>query len=601
MRSVKRPALSLSKGPVKTRGSIRATGGNGRINFFLIVLFLITGLILYRLFNLTFIRHTAFVESARSQYNNPTALISGRGNIYFSDLSSGTPKIATTNKQSYYVYSNNKNIESAHDAARKLAPIINRVESELDAEFSQNKSYDVIAENLSTDQMKKIKALKLRGVNIGSGVERYYTLGSLGSHALGFVGFSGDRRVGQYGVEAYYDGILNGDTKTQDLLGNKTYSDIFNFFNVFKNGAKEKGGADQDRAQDGNDVVLTVDKNIQSFIETKLAALLQKWSATSGSIIVENPNTGEILGMASSPSFDPNNYSAYKLKDFINPNVQEQFEPGSSFKPVTMAAALDTNSVTPETSYTDTGEFKVGPATIRNYDNKAHGVQTMREVLEHSLNTGVIFAEGRTGDDKFIKYVANFGFGQKTDVDLSGEVSGTIANLYSGRKVNVATAAFGQGVAVTPIQLVNAYSAIANGGKLMWPHIVKEIVRSDGTRIAVKPKVIGTPISEKTSRSLQSMLVDVVDKGFDKARIPGYDIAGKTGTAQIPAPSGGYLGDDQFIHDFLGFAPAYAPQFVVLIKMDKPKGIRFAADSLSPAFGDIARFLIRYFNIPPTR
>ena len=181
-------------------------------------------------------------------------------------------------------------------------------------------------------------------------------------------------------------------------------------------------------------------------------------------------------------------------------------------------------------------------------------------------------------------------------------MSGNIANLYSGRKINFLTASFGQGIAVSPLQLINAYSAIANGGKLMHPYLVKEVVRPDGTTVKTKPTILGTPINEKTSIQLKSMLVDVVDKGFDKARIRGYDIAGKTGTAQIPDPNGGgYLADDQFIHDFVGFAPAFAPKFVVLIRMDRPKGIKFAADSLSPVFGDIARYLIRYFNIPPTR
>jgi len=225
----------------------------------------------------------------------------------------------------------------------------------------------------------------------------------------------------------------------------------------------------------------------------------------------------------------------------------------------------------------------------------------MRQVLEHSLNTGAIFTENQMGDDAFLNHVVGFGFGQKTGVDLSGEVAGNISNLYSGRKVNFSTASFGQGIAVTPLHLINAYSAIANGGKLMWPHLVKEIVYPNGTKTEIQPKIIGSPITEDTANQLRSMLVDVVDKGFDKARISGYDVAGKTGTAQIPDGKGGYLANDQFIHNFVGFAPAYSPRFTILIKMDKPKGIMFAADSLSPVFGDIARFLIRYFNIPPTR
>lgn len=192
------------------------------------------------------------------------------------------------------------------------------------------------------------------------------------------------------------------------------------------------------------------------------------------------------------------------------------------------------------------------------------------------------------------------GFGQKTGIDLPGEVSGDITNLYSGRKINYLTASFGQGIAVTPIQMVNAYSAIANGGKLMRPYVVEKIIKEGGAEEITKPEVISIPISEKTSAKLKSMLVSVVNNGFDKAKINGYDIAGKTGTAQIPDGSGGYA-ENEYIHDFLGFAPAFDPKFVILIKLDKPKGITFAADSLSPTFRELTQFLLNYYKLPPTR
>ncbi len=224
----------------------------------------------------------------------------------------------------------------------------------------------------------------------------------------------------------------------------------------------------------------------------------------------------------------------------------------------------------------------------------------MAQVLEKSINTGVMFVENTIGDDSFLNYVINMGLGQKTGIDLPGEVSGDITNLYSGRKINYLTASFGQGIAVTPLQLINAYSTIANGGKLMRPYIVDRIIKEGGKQIVTQPEVVGIPISEKTAIKLQSMLVSVVDNGFDKARIPGYDVAGKTGTAQIPDGSGGYS-EEEFIHNFVGFAPAYDAKFTILIKMDRPKGITFAADSLSPTFKEIAAFLLNYYNIPPSR
>lgn len=571
-----------------------------RITLFAIILFLLTGLIIYRLFNLTYIRHAAFVRTAQNQYNNPSALLAGRGNIYFSDYSSGKQKIAATNKSSFFLYSNNI-IVSSQSTAEKLAPILNQDIEALESLFNQKeKSYLVIARNLDKRQADQIKVFKLAGLTVASEINRFYTDGPLAAAVLGFVGFDGNQRVGQYGIELSYDNVLNGTNKTQNFWGNKTYSDVLNslkFWSKSKN--EEKISASE--SQDGSDVILTVDANIQSMAEVRLSALLKKWNAVAGSIIVEDPLTGAILAMASSPSFNPNNYASYELKKFINPNVQEVFEPGSSFKPITMSAAVDSGAVTPDTTYNDTGEVKVGGYTIHNFNEKANGVQTMRQVLEHSLNTGAIFAQEKTGDDTFLNYVVGFGFGQKTGISLSSEASGNISNLYSGRKVNFLTASFGQGISVTPLQLVNAYATIANGGKMMKPYIVKEVIRPDGTKIETKSGALGAPIKEKTAVQLKSMLVDVVEKGFDKARVSGYDIAGKTGTAQIPDLQGGYLGDDQFIHNFVGFAPAYSPRFVVLIKMDRPKGIKFAADSLSPVFGDIARYLIRYFNIPPTR
>ncbi len=573
-----------------------------RINLFAIIVMIVMGLIVYRLFNLTFVQHTTFVQLAKNQYNNPSTLLSGRGNIYFSDLSSDNRKIGATNRSSFYLYTNNQKISSPNDIASRLAPILNMQALDIEAELSQeDRTYLVVASGLSKEQADKINGLDVEGVVAASEIIRFYTFESLAASVLGFVGFDKDRRTGQYGVESYYDDVLSGDSRTQSFFGNKTYSSFLNLFRFGKEKEPVESIEQEIKERTGSDIVLTIDQNIQSLVEVKLEKLLDRWDAESGSIVIQNPNTGAILAMAASPSFNPNNYSEYKFNDFINPNVQEVFEPGSSFKPITMAAAIDAGAVTPDTTYEDTGAVKIGGYTIRNFDEKANGVQTMRQVLQKSLNTGAIYAQRKAGDDTFLNYIVSFGFGQKSGMDLSGEVSGNISNLFSGRKINFSTASFGQGIAVTPIQLINAYSAIANGGKLMKPYVVDEIIRPDGSRVKTKPEIIGSPISEKTSNQMKSMLVDVVDKGFGKARIKGYDIAGKTGTAQIPDAEGGYLEDDQFIHDFVGFAPAYSPQFVILIKIDKPKGIRFASDSLSPVFGDIARFLIRYFNIPPTR
>ena len=578
------------------------SSGSGRVAFFIIGVIVLTGLTTYRLFNLTYIKHQELASTASGQYNNPAALLSGRGNIYFSDYSSGVKELAATNRSSYYVYSNNSGDLSKDDIA-KMSREIGMSPDDLNSKVNgKGNGYLVIVKGLSKSQADTLRALNIKGIVVASEIERFYVEDTLASSVLGFVGFEGKQRVGQYGVELSYDDILSGINRTQNFLGNKTYSGIIKYLKFWsKEDSQESQGDTFPVAEGGSDIVLTLDANIQSMVEVKLKELINKWSAEGGSIVVQDPLTGAILAMASYPGFDPNNYSEYELSSFINPVSQKVFEPGSSFKTITMAGAIDSGAVRPDTTYNDTGQVEVAGYTIRNFDEKSNGIQTMRQVLEHSLNTGAIFAEEKTGDDKFINYVVGFGFGQKSGVDLNGEVSGNIANLYSGRKINFLTASFGQGIAVTPLQLVNSYSAIANGGKLMKPYLVKEVIRSDGSALKSEPVILGAPITEKTSAQIRSMLVDVVDNGFDRARVAGYDIAGKTGTAQIPGPDGGYLGDNQFVHDFVGFAPASSPRFTILIKMDKPQGIRFAADSLSPVFGDIARYLIRYFNIPPTR
>lgn len=578
-------------------GSHKGRHAVWRINLFTVLVIAAATLIFVRLFSLTYLKHETFVRSGQFQYNNPAALISGRGDIYTSDLSDDSRHLVATNRSFWYVYVNTNSVESPVDAADKLSQVLN-LDRESILSRLKTKGYQVIADHLSKEDGSKINALKLKGITATTEIDRYYPKGSMLASTLGFVGSNSNGKSGRYGIEAYYDDVLSGVTQTQSLAGNKTYSGVVKFFKSLIGADANLRTAPQ---SDGSDLVLTVDYNIQSFVEAKLNETLRKWNATGGSIIVEDPATGAILAMVSSPSFNPNDYSDYELGTFLNRNTQELFEPGSSFKPITMSGAIDTGAVRPDTTYEDTGAVQFGTYTIKNFNEKANSIQTMRQVLEHSLNTGAIFAENKTGDDKFLNYVVGFGFGQKSGVDLPGEISGNISNLYSGRKINFATSSFGQGIAVTPLQLINAYSTIANGGKLMRPYVVKGIVHADGSRETTQPKVLGIPITEKTSATMKSMLADVVEKGFDKARIKGYDLAGKTGTAQIPDPSGGYLDNNQFIHNFLGFAPAYSPKFVVLIKMDKPQGIKFAADSLSPVFGDISRFLIRYFKIPPSR
>jgi cell division protein FtsI/penicillin-binding protein 2 len=568
---------------------------NFRINVFFVLVLIISSLILYRLFVLSYIRYSVYSRTATAQKENITNVLA-RGNIYLKDPTSNSLFLAATNKKFPLAYVVPVKVDWGTDDG-KIAQVVDilKINKDLVLSTIQSKqsSSKVLVRRLDVSQVEQIKKLNLKGLGVSYEIDRFYPGQKLASNVIGFLGYDLNGRSGQYGIESYYDNELFGKTTVKAPIT----TGLVGFIKNLISGSTDKNDNTFNRS---SDIVLTIDKNIQAYIEDKLEGLLKKWDAQGGTIIVQDPNTGKILAMAGKPSFDPNNYSDYKPGLFLNKNVQEVFEPGSSYKPITMSMGLDLGKVTPQTTFTDVGFIKAAEYTIHNFSNKVFGFQTMSQVLEKSINTGAMFVENAVGDENFLNYTINVGFGQKTGIDLPGEVNGDITNLYSGRKINYLTASFGQGIAVTSIQLVNAYSAIANGGKLMKPYVVEKIIKDGGEELITKPEIISIPFSEKTSDKLRTMLVGVVDNGFDKARIKGYDIAGKTGTAQIPDGKGGY-DEKEFIHDFLGFAPAHDPKFVILIKMDRPHGIAFAADSLSPTFREVAQFLINYYKIPPTR
>jgi len=313
------------------------------------------------------------------------------------------------------------------------------------------------------------------------------------------------------------------------------------------------------------------------------------------------PKTGAIRAMANWPVFDPNEYNKVEnINVFLNPAIQEIYEPGSVFKPITMAIGLDSKKVTPNTTYIDKGQVRIKNSVISNVDGKSYGEQNMIQVLEKSLNTGAVFVQQSIGEDIFQEYIQRFKFDQPTGIDLAGEISGNIANLFTGREINLATISFGQGITMTPLGLITAIGALANDGKLMRPFIVEKIISLDGKETIIKPELIDRVIYAETAEAITKMLVSVVENGYGKpAQLSGYDIAGKTGTAQIAdLEKGGY--SEETIHSFVGYAPAFDPRFVILIKIDKPQGIRFASDSVSPVFKRLAEYLFHYLEIPPS-
>lgn len=556
-----------------------------RLNILVSSVLFIGVLIGVRLFFVQIIHRDYYVQKAQDQQYTKLAVKSKRGNIYLNNKY-GEKIVAASTEQGFTLFLNNKLIisfDGVYDKLNEITPIDKDIFEK--AAKKTNDPYEILKRKVSVNEAEKIRNLKIAGVQLEEASWRAYHSGDYLSHVLGFVGLSSERdqTAGQYGIEKYYNEILEGETK-EVAADKKTSGFLTAIVNKFDNMSEES-----------SDIGLTIDPDLQKFIETEINATKTKWNAESAGVIVIEPKTGRILSLVAAPAFDPNNYQKEKdLKVFLNPFVQKIFEMGSVFKPLTMAAALNEGVLTPDTTYFDSGEVKIGPATIRNFDGKSHGTQNMTQVLEESLNTGAVFAMRKLGAQKLKTYFHNFGLAEKTGVDLPGELKGDLSNLNSGREIEFATASFGQGVAVTPIELVMALSALGNGGKLISPYL-KE--RQDKT-----PVVIRQVITPQTSITISKMLVDVVDLKLagGKAKIDGYSIAAKTGTAQIPnKDSKGY--GDEYLHTFFGYFPAYDPQYLILLFLERPHEVKYASQTLTDPFGEITKFIINYYTIPPDR
>ena len=501
---------------------------NLRINVYFTFVLAAAAVISYNLFVLTYVKHHYYSRIAEAQSQNINNDLV-RGNIYMGEY------LVATNKNFPLAYIVPADLEQhiAKDTAEKISLILD-VNQEKISEIidSRSDNFRVISRRISNEQVDAIKSLKIKGLGITYETDRFYPGGQLTSNVVGFLGYSGGERSGQYGVESFYNDELSGKKWSSNDYTTDSRA-VYLISKIFKKTGESAGENEKEKISKPADIILSIDWDVQKLAEDKLDFLMQKWKAVGGTIIIQDPNTGKILAMVDRPTFNPNNYSEYEPRSFLNRGVQEIFEPGSSFKPITMAMGLDVGAISAEMTFNDVGFREEAGYRIKNFSERIFGNVTISQILERSINTGAMHIQDLVGDDNFLNYLINFGFGQRTGIDLPGEVNGDISNLYSGRKINFLTASFGQGIAVTPIQLVNAYSAIANGGKLMRPYVVEKIIKEEGSEETTEPEIVAIPISEKTATKLKSMLVSVVDNGFDKARVSGYDVAGKTGTAQI--------------------------------------------------------------------
>lgn len=600
------------------------TDNNWRITFLSVVFLLFAAIMIGRLFQLQVIKGGVYAAMASDQHDLYKKLIPERGTIYTVE-GDGEKRILyplVTNQMLYLVFASPKEIDDSTTTAEKLFSVIGlpdesdeRIYAESIASSStvqlsssspqmvkrqelianwismfdqKDKQYYPIRERLTAEKIKELDSLNIKGINWSEKSYRYYTEQGIGGQLFGFWGFEGNERKGKYGLEGYYDDLLSG--QMGELKIEKD-----NKGNMIALGESEK----TDKV-DGADLILTINRAIQYKACESLKKSITDHKAKSGSIIVMDPSTGAILAMCSFPDFDPDKY--FEVDDpssFNNKAIFDAYEPGSIFKPFTMSAAIDAGAVTPDTTYNDTGVVDYKDYKIRNFEDKSYGLSSMTKVLEYSINTGVIYAMRQMTTKVFTQYVKKFGFGETTGIELNKEMPGNIANLNKKGEINTATATFGQGITATPLQLITAFSAIVNGGKLMKPYVVSQIVRDNEVIQSNSPEVVRQVVTPKTSLLMKGMLISVVENGHaKKAQIAGYRVGGKTGTAQVPAKGGGYKSDDSIIGSFLGFAPFNNPRIVIMVRVDEPMEGRLGETVACPVFTEVAKFALQYYNVP---
>jgi cell division protein FtsI/penicillin-binding protein 2 len=438
-----------------------------------------------------------------------------------------------------------------------------------------------------------VAAATMQNVASSSDRKRFYPGGSLAAQELGFVAYNNDNvQKGRYGLERYYDETLT--RPAEDLYSNF-------FVELFGAAKKALGG----ETQTGS-IVTTIEPSVQAELERTLAGYAKEWNPNISGGIIMDPKTGEIVGMAVNPTFDPNDFASESdVSVFGNQLVQNVFEIGSIMKPLTMAAGLDSGVIAPDSTYDDTGCLEVDQKRICNYDGVARGVIPMQQVLSQSLNVGASYIATKMGPTIMRDYFLNhYKLGSETGIDLPGEVHGLVSNLEnSNRAVEYDTASFGQGIAVTPIAMVRALSVLANGGTLVTPHLVKAVRYDSGLSRDITWPPGEQVLKPETTVEVSRMLTKVVDDALANGtiKLEHYSVAAKTGTAQIANPNGGGYYTDRFLHSFFGYFPSFDPRYIVFLFAVDPKGAPFASQTWAGPFHSLTQFLITYYDIPPDR
>jgi cell division protein FtsI/penicillin-binding protein 2 len=531
-----------------------------------------------QLFRWQVLEHETFLALAEKEHQAEDVIRPHRGTIYDRN---GFLLAADTFQ--YEVSASPTMISDPYATADRLFPLLGMSRAETLAALTSDAPWVPLAREISQSLGETILRWDITGIQVESRPRRVYPGNTLAAHVLGFVN---DNDRGFYGVEGYYDATLRGVAGLRQ--GER---DPFGY-------SIPIGPGQYVPPRQGKGLTLTIDRTAQYIVERELADAVARYEAESGSVVVVNPETGAILAMASWPTYDPNRFAETDAASFPDPAVSEQYEPGSVFKVVTLAAGLDAGAIKPETAIYDGGVIEVGGRSIYDWDRQPHGTVDMTTVLAKSLNVGAAQVAVMLGKERFYTYVRRFGFGRITEVDLDSEGPGTLKTPGDAdwHESDLGTNSFGQGIAVTPLQMTMAVAAIANDGLLMKPYIVQQI-QEDNRTLWVQPTVVRRAVLAQTARTLTDMLAVAVQQETELAQVPGYRVAGKTGTAQIPVP-GGYH-PTLTVASFAGYLPADDPAFVILVVINKPRTSPWGNQVAAPVFANIAKQLVVLFDVPP--
>ena len=536
--------------------------------------------LLMRAGDLQLLKHQWLTSRAEGEFLRPLKLTARRGVIYDRNQEELAVSLDTDS-----IYASPLKVQTPQQTGSRLGKALRASPREISAQLAGEKGFVWIARRVDSARAHAVRELDLPGVGLIKEPRRFYPNTTLACHLLGFAGL--DSR-GLEGLELQYDAVLKGQGQTlltrRDALGRVIHLDPAQM-------------ADQ---PEGRHLILTLDKRLQYQVEKILAATVDKYKAKSGQALVMVPRTGEILAMASYPVFNPNIFSRYRRDTYRNRVITDLFEPGSTFKAFTAAAALASHRVSLEQRFDcQEGEWTLGEHVI--HDTHAHGKLSLAEIVKYSSNIGIAKVGAQVGPADLHKVLSAFGFGQKTGIDLPGEAKGILRPAREWQPVDLANICFGQGVAVSTLQLASALGSVANGGVLMRPYLVRAIVDHQGGLVSeTQPRVVRRVMGVREARILTKMLIEVTEEGGTgtQARVEPFTVAGKTGTAQKVAPGGGYS-NTEYMASFMGFVPAEDPQVLVMVVIDTPRGQTYGGQVAAPAFAAAARAALNLLGVHP--